>query len=511
MATFPVFILDKDAAVGAWILNQLQQVGILAQWVATANDLLTESELRPPVVCLVALRPPVQQALTLITNLTQEPRFARTAFILMGPQQHKHAAFEIGADDYLITPPDVIELRKRVRLYLGRADLQARVVAETSITQEIQQLGGPQPELDPEEAVSLLQHAATLTQERDLFETILQQAGPAMGLVAPDGRLIYANPAWYRLTGCQIGSSVTWPPKADQPEITQQIAIAITRCVPWSGELGRVEKENPPVEVTMSITPARDASGELIGFIVVQSDIGQRRAAEKVKERFLTDAATEMRTPVTNIKMREYLIRQAPPEHHAMHLQALERETERLSHLVESMLELARLDAGLTATHQEWIDVPRLVVEAVTHFGPSATAQGIALVQPTYETLPLVPGDALQLTRALGILIDNALEYTPEGGRVEVRAGHELWTGGEYITIQVQDTGIGMGQDEIPRIFDRFYRTTRARDHSAHGVGLGLTIAQAIINNHDGSITVESDIDRGSIFTLWLPCPVSPT
>ncbi len=511
MATLPVFILDKDAAAGAWVLNQLQQVGISARWVATASELLTESEIRPPVVCLVALRPPIRQALTLITNLTQEPRFAGTAFILMGPQQHRHAAFEIGAEDYVITPPDVIELRKRVRLYLGRADLQARVVAETSITQEIQQLGAPQPELDPDEAVTLLQHAATLTQERDLFETILQQAGPAIGLVAPDGTLIYANPAWDRLTGCQVGSSITWPPKTDQPEITHQIEVAITRCIPWRGEASVVEQEERSAEVTMSITPARDASGELMGFIVVQSDISQRRAAEKVRERFLADAATEMRTPVTNIKMREYLIRQAPPEHHAMHLQALERETERLSHLVESMLELARLDAGVTVQQQEWIDIPRLMTEVVTHFEPAAAAHGLTLVPPSTEPLPTVPGDALQLTRALGILIDNAIEYTPEGGRIEVRAGHELWTGGEYITIQVQDTGIGIAADDVARIFDRFFRTTSARDRSTRGVGLGLTIAQAIIDNHDGSITVESEIDRGSIFTFWLPRPATTT
>lgn len=506
MAALQVFILDKDTAGGAWIVNQLQQIGIAAQWVTTASDLLAESELRSPAVCLVALRSPVHQVLTLITNLTQEPRFAGTAFILMGPQQHKHAAFEIGADDYLITPPDVIELRKRVRLYLDRAVLQARVVAETSIFQEIEHLAAPQPIADSGEAITLLEHTAALTQEHTLFAMILQQAGPAIGLVRPDGTLRYANPAWEKMTGNRAGQAIAWPPTADQPEITRQIALAVTRGVPWSGELITREKDKPPSEVALSIAPAFDANGNPDGFIVIQADISQRRAAEKGNERLLIDAVAEMRTPVTNIKMREYLMRQAPPEQHAMHLQALSRETDRLSHLVDTMLELSRLDANLTEIRRDPVDVLQLVSEAMTYFAPTAAERSVTLIQTPSEPPPPVTGDALQLTRALGIVIENALEYTPEAGRVEVKVGHEQWTGGEFVTVQVQDTGIGIAADEIPLIFNHFYRSPRARGRNTRGVGLGLSIAQAIIDRHNGSITVESKIDRGSTFTLWLPC-----
>ncbi len=204
MTNLPVFILDKDASIGDWVRNQLLQIGVEAQWVATVSDLLSEAESQPPVVCLVALRAPVGQALTLITNLTQEPRFASTAFILIGPMHYKHAAFEAGADDYLITPPDVIELRKRVRLYLDRAVLEARVVAETRITQEMDRLSKlfqASEETIDEESLTLLEHAAALTQERNLFDTILRCAGEAISFVAPDGTLKYVNPAWEVLIG----------------------------------------------------------------------------------------------------------------------------------------------------------------------------------------------------------------------------------------------------------------------------------------------------------------------
>lgn len=513
MPALSVFILDKDAAVGAWVKNHLQQIGIEARWVPTTLDLLSESEHHSPVVCLVALRPSVSQALSLVTNFTQEPRFATTAFILMGPLQYKHAALEAGADDYLITPLDVIELRKRVRLYLDRADLQARVVAETRITQEIQTLAKPAGPRDTAETVTLLEHVAALTQERSRLEMILQHAGEAIGLVAPDGTLLYNNPAWDKMMGSHCtaqDSRIPWSPEATQPEMSQQIADVIARRVAWHGEFCYARPGESPLEVAMSITPVSDASSELVGFVVVQSDISERRALENVKSHFISDAATEMRTPVTNIKMREYLIRQAPPDQVPMHLQALERETERLSHMVEAMLELSRLDANLTPVAREPVDAARLAVEAVTRFSLAAQEHGVTLALTPPEELPALMGDTALLARVVGILIDNAIQYTPEAGHIEVRVGREMWTGGEYLTIQVQDTGIGIAPEELPFIFDRFYRGSRVRDRGTRGVGLGLSIAEAIANRHNGSIIVESQVDQGSIFTLWLPYPPPP-
>jgi DNA-binding response OmpR family regulator len=140
MSTLQVHILDKDPAAGRWTLNHLGEIGVDARWMPSVTDLLAEADAAAPTVCLVALRPPLGQAFSLIAELTQEPRFSDTAFVLMGPSQYKRMAFESGADDYLITPPDVIELRKRVRLYLDRADLERRVKSETRLTQEMEAL-----------------------------------------------------------------------------------------------------------------------------------------------------------------------------------------------------------------------------------------------------------------------------------------------------------------------------------------------------------------------------------
>jgi two-component system phosphate regulon sensor histidine kinase PhoR len=448
----------------------------------------------------------------MITELTQEPRFSSTAFILIGPMHYKHAAFEAGADDYLITPPDVIELRKRVRLYLDRAVLEARLIAETRITQEMETLGRhvqASGVVIDEESLTLLEHAAALTQERNLFDTILRCAGDAISFVAPDGALIYVNPAWEVLIGQKrhigVGDSIEWPPVATDEVTMQAVANAVTSRCAWQGEMRFALPDHSFQDLAVTIQPAFDVDGDLLGFVVTQLDVAERKAVEVVRTRFLSDAATEMRTPVTNLKMRQYLLQESPPDQREMHLDVLAREIERLSHMLDAMLELAHLDAGLTPVSIEKVSLSQLVGEAVTRYQPTAQDKGVTLAARGNGTFPDASVDPMLIARALGILIDNAILYTPEAGHIEVRLGSEAWSGGAYVTIQVRDTGMGIEAEALPLIFDRFYRTDRARDSAVRGVGLGLAIANEIVGHHNGHITAESQLNQGSTFTIWLP------
>jgi DNA-binding response OmpR family regulator len=284
MTPLDVTILDTEQAGGDWLLKQLNQIHVSAKWLPNASDLLAEAEEDAPTVCLVALRPPVAQVHALITHLTQEPRFAKTAFIVMGPAHYKHAAFEAGADDYLSTPPDVIELRKRVRLYLDRAALAARVVAETRLVQEMdalsdvlsgEQNGG---EMD-RESLTLLEHAAALTEERTLFDLILTHTAEAISLVDPDGTLLYGNPAYWVLVGdklgVQVGEPIGWPPVTDQAGVNQAIADAIERALPWRGDVELTLPNGERLRLAMSIQPAFDANQHLAGFVVTQQAVAE--------------------------------------------------------------------------------------------------------------------------------------------------------------------------------------------------------------------------------------------
>jgi signal transduction histidine kinase len=203
--------------------------------------------------------------------------------------------------------------------------------------------------------------------------------------------------------------------------------------------------------------------------------------------------------------MRQYLLREAPADQHAAHLQALEREAERLEHLVESMLELARFDAGSIKLSLEAIDLNRLAADVVVRYDTVAKTNGITLAMTPAEALNPIQADAAYIARALGILLDNAIRHTSEGGHVTIRLSREAWTGGSFAAIHVKDTGMGIVPEALPHVFDRFFRSERARNSGMSGVGLSLAIAYEIITRHNGDITVESQINQGSTFTIWLP------
>ncbi len=511
MAQPDVYILEKEAPVGEWLLSHLNQISIPAHWVSTLADLLAASEDHAPVVCLVALHPPVSQALSMVTNLIQEPRFAQTAFILTGPIQYKHAAFEAGADDYLTTPPDVIELRKRVRLYLDRAALETRLIAETRILQEI---AGGDSDREASEApgtadsLTLLEHAAAATEERNRFELILLNAGSALALVGPDGTLRYANPAWERLFApLPPGDTLPfgWPPVATSAAVTHAMAEAVAEPVAWQGEARFPLHDSRELHLAISITPAFDSENALAGYVLALSGVNHRPPAEDFNTQFVSDAAAQMRTPVTNIKMRQYLLREAPPEQHETHLATLESETERLLYLVEAVLALARLDAGLVHMAVEPVSLHRLVSEAIIRYGPSADQQNVMLSMGEAAPLPEIRIAPPHIAGALGALIENAIQHTSPDGRITVQIGLEQWSGGQYQTIQVRDTGTGIAPDVLPHIFERFYRSEATHDSGIRGEGLGLAIAKEIVERHQGIITVESVLGQGSTFTIWLP------
>lgn len=237
----------------------------------------------------------------------------------------------------------------------------------------------------------------------------------------------------------------------------------------------------------------------------LQTAYARLEEAVDAQKRFVADASHELRTPLTivrgNIELLQKMGDASRAEREAA-LADMQAEAERMTRLVDDLLMMARADAG---------QMPELLATPLGPLVQEVCRRAQALPHEAAFSVDLpaaldrvhIWGDPESLTRCLLILIDNAFKYTPAEGSVLVRAGRM----GEGIALQVQDTGIGIAPEDLPHLFERFYRADRAR--SRGGTGLGLAIAQWVASFHGGRLSVESHPNKGSTFTLWLPLPNS--
>ena len=224
--------------------------------------------------------------------------------------------------------------------------------------------------------------------------------------------------------------------------------------------------------------------------------------AFEAQQRFLADASHSLRTPLTTIQGNvELLLRSHPedPEEERILLEAVRRETRRLTRVVGDLLLLAQADAGQSFQRVP-VEMMTLMLEVYQQARTIADGVHVAL---GHEDIGLVAGDPDRLKEVLLNLTDNAVKYTPEGGKVTL----SLYADGPWVRVEVADTGPGIPPEHLPHIFERFYRVPgiKARPGRPGGTGLGLPIAKWIVESHGGRLTVDSKVGQGTTFTIWLP------
>jgi PAS domain S-box-containing protein len=274
--------------------------------------------------------------------------------------------------------------------------------------------------------------------------------------------------------------------------------------------------------------PILSEEQHVMGTVTVLRDITRLRELDRLKSKFVSNVSHELRTPLTNIKMYVSLLKSGKPEKQARYLEIIERESNRLTMLIEDILSLSRLEARETPPQRAPVEIAEIVESVLSIHQPRAESKAIDLKAQVSPSLPLIEADRNQLVQMLTNLVSNALNYTMEGGRVRVSAfqvrvrqgvaypveGEEknliLPLGGVrdgmWIAICVSDTGIGIPEEDRERIFDRFYRG-KVEDLGIPGTGLGLPIVKEILEMHNGHIFVESEEGVGSTFTVLLPVP----
>ena len=250
----------------------------------------------------------------------------------------------------------------------------------------------------------------------------------------------------------------------------------------------------------LHLTGAKDEVRRLAqAFDEMLDRIDETLARER---QFTGDAAHELRTPLTILKgeLEVALRRERPAGAYREAIVSMAQEVDRLVRLVEDLLILARADAGGVPLDLHLVPVETLVRSAEAHFSGAAQEKAITLRAEGTASLTVL-GDADRLRQLLTNLIDNALAYTPGGGTVRLTWERD----GAFARLRVIDTGSGIAPEDLPHLFDRFYRADRARVRTSGGSGLGLSIAQSIVNAHGGRIEIESRLGSGTTVTVWLP------
>jgi heavy metal sensor kinase len=239
--------------------------------------------------------------------------------------------------------------------------------------------------------------------------------------------------------------------------------------------------------------------GRLAG--VLNSTFARLEAAFAQQAQFTSDASHELRTPVSVIltQTQTALSRERPSSEYREALEACERAARRMRNLTESLLQLARLDAGQEPMKQEHFDLSRIVRECVEMVRPLAAERGIRIQDDVSSQECL--GDAERIGQVVTNLLTNAIHFNRDQGEVRVSAHAE----GDALFLAVADTGQGIPAEDIPHLFERFYRVDKSRSRIQGRNGLGLAICKAIIDAHGGSIGVSSQPGAGSTFTVKLP------
>jgi two-component system phosphate regulon sensor histidine kinase PhoR len=369
-----------------------------------------------------------------------------------------------------------------------------------------------------------------LSAERDRLTASLAASANAVFAVDHDGVVRYLNPAAVALTGPVEGrgfaeafrnhelSGLVRTALADGLRTTAPLALGPRE----SGGGGRpptgvIRRNRARITPDTAVAEAGDGrwfqataspitgGGDWAVLLVLQ-DITDARRVEATRRDFIANVSHELRTPLAGIKAVVETLRDGAlddSEAAGEFLGRVDAEVDRLIHLVEELLQLARIESGAAPIVARPIQPAAVLGATVERFRHTAERAGVTLSLDLPPALPEIRADPERLDQALGNLVQNALKFTPAGGSVTVSAT----VAAEALRITVADTGRGIDAADLPRIFERFYVADRARANG--GTGLGLAIVKHVVLAHGGTVEVESTPERGSAFTVSLPLALS--
>jgi PAS domain S-box-containing protein len=252
------------------------------------------------------------------------------------------------------------------------------------------------------------------------------------------------------------------------------------------------------------VSPVRDGTGAIIGSVTLIHDVAQLSAIEKIKSNFLSMVSHQLKSPLSSTLLQTSILLDGIAgginEKQRDLLKKIKAKTKGMTDMVNDILDVSYIEEGGYVTQIETLNLSEILERTIDLMQPQAQDKNISLRVNIGDTLPLINGNKSSIEAMFINLISNAIKYTPSDGQVTV----ELKQIEQNLQIKVSDTGIGIENKDIPRIFDKFYRVRSEMTKNISGTGLGLSIVKCVVDAHNGSIKVESEVGKGTTFTVLL-------
>ena len=361
-----------------------------------------------------------------------------------------------------------------------------------------------------EMGIQLRDKIEEISKEKDYLQTILKGMMEGVLIVDGRGRILMVNDALRNLLSLSS-------------DVADKMPLEVIRNAELEGAIRKVieDGKGKSFELTLQYpggktlevnvvgiysSPEESVKGNerIRGAIAVFHDITRLKELEKIRQDFVANVSHELRTPLTTIKgYAETLLEGALKEEVAFQfVQVIKRHTDRLTKIVEDLLMLSKIESKEFRLKMEVISLQDLIDDVIDFVKEPAEKKKISISRNEIPSSLALEADRNYLEQVLTNLLDNAIKYTPEGGRVTISAIEK--DRGE-IQFSIEDNGIGIPREDIPRIFERFYRVDKGRSQELGGTGLGLSIVKHLVQAHGGKVWVESQLGKGSTFYFTLP------
>jgi signal transduction histidine kinase len=338
------------------------------------------------------------------------------------------------------------------------------------------------------------ERTAQIRTQYSQLEAILNSSSDGIIVTDREGDIVQTNPV-----------AQTWLSQTLAPKDADSLRNTVTRLVEQASAQPEEVLELTGLDLELSAAPILSAGEDGPSAVVSVHDVSHLKALDRMKSRFVSNVSHELRTPITTIKLYAALMHQSTPDKWPEYLAALSEEADRQARLVEDILQISRIDAGRLEMTCQATPLNELIDITVTSQSVLAEDRGLAIEHQLIEPSPTVLVDPDRTMQILTNLVTNAIQYTPRGGEITVSTGRIETNDREWAIATIADTGMGIPEHEIPHIFDRFFRGEQPRLMQVSGTGLGLAIVKEIVELQGGQVTVESEVDKGTMFTVWLP------